>query len=117
MDRILNIIKQHAGALDQGGSQPRFAIVTSVNPTNATAKVTLQPEGVLSGWLPVLAPWVGGGWGLYCPPSPGDQVLILAQEGDAEHGIIIGRAFSDTLAPPATPVGELWLVHKVGSFI
>ena len=52
-----------------------------------------------------------------CPPSPGDQVLVLAQEGDAEHGMIVGRAFSNTQATPAAPVGELWLVHGSGSFI
>ncbi len=55
MERLLNVIKQHAGGLDQGGGQPRFGIVTSVNPAAATARVTLQPEGVLSGWLPVLS--------------------------------------------------------------
>ena len=52
-----------------------------------------------------------------CPPSPGDQVLVLAQEGNAEHGIIIGRAFSNAHSAPATPVGELWMMHKSGSFI
>ncbi|HEX3401097.1 MAG TPA: phage baseplate assembly protein V [Acetobacteraceae bacterium] len=117
MERLLNIVKQHAGALDQGGSQPRFGTVTSVNPVAATARVTLQPEGVLSGWLPVLSPWIGAGWGICCPPSPGDQVLVLAQEGDAEHGVIVGRSFSSTQNPPATPVGELWLVHSSGSFV
>jgi phage baseplate assembly protein V len=117
MEQLLNIIKQHAGALDQGFGQPRFGTVTSVNPKTATARVTLQPEGVLSGWLPVLSPWTGSGWGLYCPPTPGDQVLVLAQEGDAEHGIIVGRAFSSAQPPPATPVGEIWLTHKSGSFI
>jgi type VI secretion system (T6SS) baseplate-like injector VgrG len=117
MERLLNIIKQHAGAMDQGGGQPRFATVTSVNPANATAKVTLQPEGVLTGWLPVLSPWIGAGWGMACPPSPGDQVLVLAQEGNAEHGIIIGRAFSAAQGSPETPVGELWLVHRSGSYI
>jgi uncharacterized protein involved in type VI secretion and phage assembly len=117
MERFINIIKQHAGALDPASSQPRFGTVTSVDAETATAKVTLQPEGVLTGWLPVLSPWVGSGWGLYCPPSPGDQVLVVAQEGDSEHGIIIGRAFSNTQIPPAAPVGEFWLVHKSGSFI
>lgn len=117
MERLFNIIKQHAGALDQGGSQPRFATVTSVNASAATVRVTLQPEGVLTGWLPVLSSWIGAGWGMYAPPSPGDQVLVLAQEGEAEHGVIIGGAFSSTQTPPATPVGELWLVHCSGSFI
>jgi phage baseplate assembly protein V len=117
MEALLNLLKQHAGALDQGSSQPRLATVTSVDSSSATVRVTLQPEGVLTGWLPVLSPWIGAGWGMYCPPSPGDQVLVLAQEGEAEHGIVVGRAFSNQHAPPATPVGELWLMHQTGSFI
>jgi uncharacterized protein involved in type VI secretion and phage assembly len=117
MERFLNALKGQAGALDQGLAQPRLATITSVNPDAATARVLLQPEAVLSGWLPVLSPWVGAGWGMSCPPNPGDQVLVLAQEGDAEHGIIVGRAFSNMAAPPAAPAGELWMVHATGSFI
>lgn len=115
MERFLNALKSHAGALDQGLAQPRFGTVTSVDPNTATARVLLQPEAVLSGWLPVLSPWIGAGWGLACPPSPGDQVLVLAQEGDAEHGLIVGRAFSDAAPSPAALPGELWLVHATGS--
>jgi hypothetical protein len=117
MERLLNIIKAHSEALDCGAGQPRFGIVTSVDTNSSCARVTLQPEGVLSGWLPVLSPWVGAGWGLVCPPSQGDQVMVLAQEGNAEHGVIIGAAFSTTQLPPAAPVGECWLVHSSGSFI
>ncbi|HST75458.1 MAG TPA: phage baseplate assembly protein V [Acetobacteraceae bacterium] len=117
MERFLNALKAQAGALDQAAGQPRFGLVTSVDPDAATARVQLQPEGVLSGWLPILSAWVGAGWGMACPPSPGDQVLVLSQEGDSEHGVIVGRAFSDTQRAPAAPVGELWLVHKGGSFL
>src|ERR1700743_2183888 len=117
MERFLNSIKARAGAMDLGQAQPRFGVVTSVNPTAATVRVTLQPEGVLSGWLPVLSPWIGAGWGMMCPPAPGDQVLVLAQEGEAEQGVVVGRAFSDTQRPPTAPVGEFWLVHTSGSFI
>lgn len=117
MDRFLNAIKMHADSLDQGRGQPRFATVTSVNPNAATACVALQPEGVLTGWLPILSAWIGSGWGMVCLPAPGDQVLVLPQEGDAENGVIVGRAFSNTQLPPVTPVGEFWLVHKTGSFI
>jgi phage baseplate assembly protein gpV len=117
LDRLLNLLKAQASALDQSIAQPRFATVTSVDPATATARVQLQPEGVLSGWLPVLSPWIGAGWGMACPPSPGDQVLVLAQEGDAEHGIIAGRAFSAVQTVPPAAVGELWLVHQSGSFI
>ena len=117
MDRFINALKGQAGALDQGQAQPRFGIVTSVNPATATARVTLQPEAVLTGWLPLLSPWAGPGWGLSCPPSPGDQVMVLSQEGDAEHGVVVGRAFSSAATPPPAPSGEFWLVHASGSFV
>jgi phage baseplate assembly protein gpV len=117
LDRFLNALKSQAGALDQMLGQPRIGTVSSVDSRSSTARVKLQPEGVLTGWLPVLSPWVGSGWGIACPPAPGDQVLVLPQEGDAEHGIIVGRAFSETQQPPSADSGELWLVHRSGSFI
>ena len=115
MDRFFNALKSQSGAQDAGLGQPRFATVTSVDPSRPAARVTIQPEGILSGWLPVLSPWVGAGWGLSCPPSPGDQVLILAQEGHAEHGVVIGRAWSDQAQTPQAPSGDIWLVHQSGS--
>jgi phage baseplate assembly protein V len=117
MNRFLNAIKASASAMDQATAQPRFATVTSVDPTRPAVRVRLQPEGVITGWLPILAPWVGAGWGLACPPAPGDQVFVLAQEGDSEHGVVIGRAWSDSARTPEAPVGELWLVHANGAFI
>lgn len=117
MERLLNALKAQTGMLVQGQAQPRFGLVTSVDPNTATARVSLQPEGVLTGWLPVLSAWTGAGWGMSCPPSPGDQVLVLAQEGDAEHGIVVGRAFSDSQQPPQAPAGEWWVVHSSGSSV
>lgn len=117
MQRFLNAVKAHAAALDQMQGQPRFAIVSSVDVKSCTARVRLQPENVLTGWLPILFPWVGAGWGMACPPSPGDQVFVLAQEGAADHGVIIGRAYSDVQSAPRAAPGELWLVHKSGSAI
>ena len=117
MDRFLNALKAQSGTQDAAIGQPRFAKVTSVDPDAGTVRVQLQPEGVLTGWLPILSPWVGAGWGISCPPSPGDQVLVLPQEGDAENGVVIGRAWSETAAAPPTPVGELWLTHRSGSFV
>lgn len=117
MDRLFNAIKAQAAALDSRRGEPRFAIVTSVDSTRSMARVMLQPEAVLTGWLPVLAPWIGSGWGFVCPPSPGDQVFVVPQEGDAEHGVIVGRAFSATQSSPSAPPGEMWLVHKSGTCI
>lgn len=117
MDSLLNALKAQSAAQDQAGGAPRFGIVSSVNTANATARVTLQPEGVLTGWLPLLSPWAGNGWGLVCPPSPGDQVLVLPQEGDAEHGLVAAVSWSAQTTPPAAPAGEFWLVHRSGSFL
>ncbi len=117
MDRLLNALKAQGASQDQASGAPRFGIVTSVDPTTATARVTLQPEGVLTGWLPLLTTWVGNGWGLACPPSPGDQVLVIPQEGDAGHGLIVASTWSQQTTPPAAPCGEFWLVHRSGSFL
>ena len=115
LDRFLNAVKGQSSALDQAQGQPRFGTVASFDPQHYTARVLLQPEGVLSGWLPVLASWIGNGWGMVAPPAPGDQVLVVAQEGQAEHGVIVGRAFSDQAAPPQCAAGEFLLVHQSGA--
>ena len=116
-DRLSNAIRGHAASLDQSAGQIKFGTITSVNYNDSTARLIIQPDGVLSGWLPVLSPWVGDGWGMICPPSTGDQVLFVPQEGDIEQGVIIGRSFSNKQRPPAAPDGEFWLVHKTGSFL
>ena len=117
MDTFLNLIRGHASQLDQSWAHPRVAIVTSVDPATFTARVTVQPENVLSGWLPIASPWVGNGWGLASAPSPGDQVVVVWQDGDAEQGVIVGRLWSNAATPPSAPCGELWLVHQTGSFL
>lgn len=117
MQQLLNALKTQSAALDQLGGHPRFGIVSSFDAKTYTARVQFQPENVLSGWLPVLASWGGSGWGLLCPPTPGQQVLVVAQEGDTEHGVILGTAFSQASAPPQAPAGEWWLVHQKGSYL
>ena len=117
MDSFLNHLSGQSSQLDQGWAQPRLGVVSSVNPANYTARVLIQPENVLSGWLPVGSSWVGGGWGLACLPNTGDQVLIVWQEGNPEHGIIVCRLWSNAVSAPAVPVGELWIVHQSGSFL
>jgi phage baseplate assembly protein gpV len=117
VDRFLNALKGHAAAMDRAAGQPRFALVASVDPARYAARVTLQPEGVLTGWLPVLSSWIGNGWGMTCLPSPGDQVFVLPQEGNAEHGVVVGSSFSDAARPPGAAPGEFWLLHRSGTSV
>jgi uncharacterized protein involved in type VI secretion and phage assembly len=116
-DCLINALKSHASDLYQTGGQVKFGTVASVDYQTSMARVQIQPDGVLSGWLPILSQWVGNGWGLVCPPNPGDQVLLIPQEGDIEQGIIIGRAFSNSQSSPNAPANEFWLVHQTGSFL
>jgi phage baseplate assembly protein V len=94
--------------------EAKFGLVSSVDPTTATARILLQPDNTLTGWLPILSQWIGHGWGLASMPSPGDQVLILPQEGDIEHGVIMGGVYSAMQRPPQVPLGEFWIVHQSG---
>ena len=116
MDRLMNAMKLQSAAQDATGAQPRFAVVSSIDPKTMTARVLLQPEQVLTGWLPVLSPWVGDGWVLCAPPSPGDQVLIIPQEGEAASGAVLAASWSSAANPPEpVAVGEIWLRHRTGT--
>ncbi len=117
MDRFWNAVKARAGGLDGMAGVARFGLVSSFDPAGYAARVLLQPENVLSGWLPILSAWVGNGWGLAAPLTPGDQVLVVAQEADAEHGVIMGCVWSAVDKSPGAPGGELWLQHQTGSFV
>src|SRR5579871_4225512 len=115
IEHLSNAIKTQFSGMNRSNGEAKFATISSVNYKTGNVKVIVQPDGVLSGWLPVLSPWVGNGWGMVCPPSTGDQVLLIAHEGDVEQGVVVGRAFSQKQPPPAAPDGEMWLVHKSGS--
>lgn len=117
MDRFLNVLRAQAASLDQAAGRPRFAVVSSVDPARAAVRVMFQPENLLSGWLPLVSSWVGAGWGLCCPPTPGDQVLILPHEGDPENAVALGSIWNEGDTPPPAPSGELWMVHATGSFL
>ncbi len=117
MDLLWNLIKAGAGGLDGLTGTVRFGLVSSFDRTTYSAKVMIQPENVLSGWLPVMSSWVGNGWGMTAPLPPGTQVVILTQEGDAEQGVIAGALWSSEDKAPGAAAGELWLQHESGSFL
>ena len=115
-DAIHDAIKRHVGAMLAGIAHHRHAVVTSVNPADHTVKVTLQPEGVLSGWIPCGTVGVGAA-SLVIPPNVGDQVLVAPAEGSADHWRVISRIFDDSNQVPVSPItGKPPTSGEVGIF-
>lgn len=106
----------------------RHGIVTSYDPKKYLAKVTFQPEGQESGWLPIETGHIGETYGIVVGLQPGqggvspqgqggaigpqsqnqgDQVIVRFQEGDFESGKIVQRVHSDTDNPPQAQSGEI----------
>jgi len=101
----------------------KVGIVTSYDPAIPAARVRLQPEdpddpdATLTGWLPVPSIWVGDGWGLDAPVSPGDQVEVKYFGAEVENGYIAGRFYSDQVRPLGAKSGEFFLRHESGAFV
>jgi phage baseplate assembly protein V len=117
MHKLLNAQKAHALAAQAGLMMPPHAgIISSYDPVNFAVKVRLQPHDVETGWLPLMSPWVGNGWGMFCAPSLGDLIDVQFLEGSAEVGFACLRWFTDSARPLNVPSGEFWLVHSSGAF-
>jgi hypothetical protein len=116
-----------------GRYSERHGIVTSYDPKKYIAKVTFQPEGQESGWLPIETGHIGEGYGVTIGLQPGqggvnsqgqggqagaqqnnqgDQVIVRYQEGDFESGKIVQRVHSDQDKPPETQSGEIIIWTK-----
>ena len=117
MDTLRNHMRIEAEKVAGRIATTRIATVTSYDPAHYAIRATIQPEGVLTGWIPLKSPWVGNGWGLYAPPSIGDAVELTFQEGVREAGMAGERFYSALVKPLPVPSGEFWVVHQSGSLI
>lgn len=97
--------------------RPRLGEVTSYDQDTYSAKVKLQPEGIETGFLPIMSQAVANGWGVQFGPRQGDQAVVIFQEGDSENGVVIGFLFSDEDRPQKVPAGELWLTGQGDTYI
>lgn len=115
MQRMLNALKVHTASQDAMAPVNRWGIVQSTN--GMQVKVLLQPEGVLTDWLPIVSPMVGNGWGLCHLPPVGTPVLCAPDAGDHTSLVVLGSTWNTANQPPANPAGEMWLVHSSGSSV
>ena len=119
----LETVKLHAATQAGALGQPRHALVTSVDPTSHSVKVSIQPEGIESGWIPDVA-IAAQGLRITCPAEIGTQVLVVPVEGDAEHPVVVARLFDVSITPPTSPAtnkpvqpGEMGIFTSDGCFV
>ena len=117
MRQIVNEMKRQSQAVLADVALPQTGIVRNYDPAKYQVRVELQPQGNLTGWIPLLSPWVGNGWGLTCPPTVGDLVEVIFLNGDIDAASAGMRFYNDTDIPLTTPSGEFWLVHASGAFL
>lgn len=75
------------------GDLLREGLVASVDHNAGTCTVDLSDD-LTTGEIPFLSPRMGD-VRIWLPPSIGEQVLVLAPEGDTARGIVIGGLPSD----------------------
>jgi phage baseplate assembly protein V len=115
INRLRNHMRQEAQRTVADVSMPRAGVVTNYDPTRYCARVQIQPEEILTGYLPITSMWVGNGWGMYSPPSIGEVVDVHFHQGGKEAAYIVGRFYSAQTKPVPVQSGEFWLVHQTGS--
>lgn len=115
MDALLNLIRREVVRVMARYAHPVVGIITSYDPTTHSVKVRYQPEGTLSGWIPLNAAGVGAGFGVFVGPHVGHAVSIGFQEGDRESPFVIGRFATDVEIPVSVAEGEIVAKHESGS--
>jgi uncharacterized protein involved in type VI secretion and phage assembly len=114
--RFRNVVRQESQMATSHLAFSRAGIVKNYDPDRHSVRVLIQPEGILTGYIPVKEPWVGNGWGMYAPPSIGDVVDVHFLQGSKDSSGIEGRYYSARTKPLSVPSGEFWLVHKNGQY-
>lgn len=116
MNRAKNIMRGQGSMASQGNTTSRLGIISGYDPPAYSVKVQFPPDDTETGWIPLESPWVGDGWGMFCPPSMGDQVQVDFQDGGQNAPVCGLRLYDAENVPVAVSSGEFWLVHKSGAF-
>lgn len=120
MSGARNAAKSDAQSILAGAALARLGLVSGYDPKTYAVKVRIMPEDIETGWLKISAALIGPGvgFGFYCGPAIGVQAVVIHQEGDRNNGMVIGFVNDDTEdTPPEVPTGEIWAMHKSGSFL
>lgn len=118
---LLNIVRREVERALRDRGVTLHGTICAYDPATYRAKVKLQPDGVISNWMPIGSMWVGNGWGIVAPPQNSTQVQVVFQEEDKDSGVITQNLYDDINAPPVgspqVAQGECLLFHSSGSYI
>jgi phage baseplate assembly protein V len=117
MKHLMNAMAAQALRAQGGFSGTRQGLITGYDPDTYSIKVTIMPEQMETGWIPLATPWAGNGWGFAAGPVEGAQIEVNFDSGAIGDGLAGGQFFNDTDRCPGPPSGELWLVHQSGSLL
>ena len=109
-DNLSNLIRREV-TRGTTGLHPTCGVVTSYDPKKHAVKVTHQPDGNESGWMPILCAAAGKKLSAVHGPSAGDQAIIGYLNGDRESPFIMGFIHSDQDPPPEAKSGETIVQH------
>lgn len=92
----------------------RLGYVSGSTPPGSTITVTIQPENVEVGPIPYATPWIG--W--FAPPTPGQQCIVIFQEGSKNVPLGALVLYDDAHLPPVNvAAGEAILYHSTGAYL
>lgn len=115
MQALLNVVRREVARYMTRFAFPVAGLVSSYDPATHSVKVQYQPEGTLSGWIPLNAVGVGAGFGVFVGPHIGHALLIGFQEGEREAPFVIGRIATDVETPVSVAEGEIVAKHESGA--
>lgn len=117
MKQLPGALRMQANIAASGKAVKRLGTVDGYDQNSYSVSVVIEPEGIKTGFIPLVSPWIGNLWGLYLPPSIGDMIEVTFIEDDPASAVAGMRFFNDVDQPLSCPSGEFWLVHKSGSFL
>ncbi|HZT90251.1 MAG TPA: hypothetical protein VFA12_20090 [Stellaceae bacterium] len=121
--RVQDLVRDEVERVIRLQPTARHSLVNAFDPKTWSAKYAIQPEGVVTGWSPMHAPWVGDGYGFFAPPAvgpdQGDQIFHAFPQFGANEGFGVTRAWDARKKIPDAvkqlQAGELMLIDKQGS--
>ena len=117
MNQLLNIMAMRSAMAQSMFTGTRQGIITAYDPKEYAIKVSLQPTGEETGWIPLSSPWVGNGYGFAAGPMIGAEVEVNFDSGTVGVGMAGGQFYNNEDRCPGPPSGELWIVHQSGSML